>query len=372
MREMNWKSIIRTIHVWIGLICGAFLCITCLSGSIAVFRPQLQAAFSPKITGSNSQTDIDAAAARVLAANPEVRITRLGLPTPNWNAFLFTVDSGEKKSRRIVVDASTCTIAGDLNVPWLDWTIDLHHNLLFGKTGRLCVGVVGIILFLTSLTGLTMSLLRQRLAWKSFVTVTTNGPWHRFHFDLHRATGLWAYAFLTLLSFTGIELAYPDAFRLIFGQRPVVAKKKPAGKQSFKSLKEYMEISRATLAQDAQVTELRLPKSAKDAISVRFRMPGDLGDAGRNELSLAASGQVLGIRKTADEPFGVQVQSSFTPIHYGEVGGIAIRILWSLAGVAPLILYVTGLFFFFRKKPRRRVEIRPVVADEILVTQRSF
>lgn len=370
---MNWKSTIRTIHVWIGLICGAFLCITCLSGSIAVFRPQLQAAFSPKITAADSrpQADINDAAARVLAANPEARITRVGLPTSGWNAFLFTMDSGEKKSRRIVVDAATGMIAGEENLPWLDWIIDLHHNLLFGKTGRLCVGVVGIILFLTSATGLIMSLLRQRLAWKSFVTVTTSGPRHRFYFDLHRASGLWAYAFLTLLSFTGMALGFPDAFRLVFGQRPAVAKTKPAKGQNFKSLKEYVEISRAALPNDAQVTELRLPKSAKDAISVRFRMPGDLGDAGRNELSLAAGGNVLGIRKTADDPVGVRIQSAFTPIHYGEVGGIAIRILWSLAGITPLILYVTGLLFFFRKKPQRRLEVRPVV-DEILVTQRSF
>lgn len=370
---MNWKSIIKTTHVWIGLIFGAFLCLTCLSGSIAVFRPQLQAAFGPKLAipqPGTPRVGIDDAVAQVLAQNAGARVTRLLLPAPDRNTFVLTLESGQKTSRRVVIDAATGAIAGDLNVAWLDWIIDLHHNLLFGKAGRLVVGVVGIILLVMSASGLVLSLFRG-LSWKSFTSVTVSGPRRRLYFELHRATGLWAFALLMLLSFTGIELAYPDAFRLVLGQRTGNAKTKPSGHQAFKPLKEYLEAGRAALPSDAQLTELRLPKSAKDAISVRFRMPGDLGDAGRNELSLAANGSVLGVRKGAEDPLGVRIQSSFTPIHYGEVGGLAVRTLWCLAGLTPLVLYASGLLFWFRKKPRRAA-VRLETSDEFLVTQRSL
>jgi hypothetical protein len=35
----------------------------------------------------------------------------------------------------------------------------------------------------------------------------------RFNYQLHRASGLWAYAFLAVIAFTGVELAYPNAFQ---------------------------------------------------------------------------------------------------------------------------------------------------------------
>lgn len=52
--KMRWQSAVKTTHIWVGLIFGAFLCITCLSGSIAVFRPELESVFSPKVAPSGA------------------------------------------------------------------------------------------------------------------------------------------------------------------------------------------------------------------------------------------------------------------------------------------------------------------------------
>jgi uncharacterized iron-regulated membrane protein len=374
MPAMRLPSIVKTIHIWIGLILGVFLCLITLSGSIAVFRPQLEAAFMPKIIPSAKQADLDNAVAQVLSQSPGSRLTRVSLPTPDQNAFVLTLES-EKKTRRIVVDAGTGVVAGELDLPWLDWIIDLHHNFLAGKVGRQMVGVVGIVLFIISLSGLFLFLLR-RPRWRSFVQVTANGTNRRFNYELHRATGLWAYSFLTLLSLTGIALAYPDTFRAVFGQRTPLVNTKTSGRKHLEPLRNYLEASRAALPL-AQITELRLPKSPNDPVSVRFRMSGDLGDGSRNELSLDANGRVLGVRRLADEPAGVRFQSSFTPIHYGEVGGLAVRILWSLTGIAPLVLFVTGLLVWFRKKPKQRHNVEEKQTEEntrseFLVTRRSF
>jgi uncharacterized iron-regulated membrane protein len=368
---MRWQSIVKTTHIWIGLIFGAFLCVTCISGSLAVFRSELEAAFSPKAAPSDARADLDDAAARVLASNAGARLTRVLLPTPARNTFVLTLESGQKSQRRIVVDAGTGAIAGELRVAWLDWVIDLHHNLLYGRAGRRVVGGIGMILFVVSATGLLLSLLRKP-SWKSLITVRNGRLRRRFYYELHRATGLWTYAFLLTLSFTGIALAYPEAFRAVAGQRAAIAK--PSRKQSFRPLNDYLDISRAALPL-AQLTELRLPKSSKDPLSVRFRMESDLGEAGRNELVLDAAGRVLGVHRLADESAGVRLQAAFTPIHYGEVGGFVVRLLWSLAGLAPTLLFVTGLLFWLRKKPRLDLEQNQQSREsrnEFLVTPSSL
>ena len=365
---MRLQSIVKTLHIWFGLICGSLLCITCLSGSIAVFRPQIEAALSPKVVPSPARVDLEQATKSVLAQNPGARISRVLLPTQDRNTFVLTIESRGEGSRRIAVDAGTGAVAGQVNVAWLDWVIDLHHNLLAGKAGRRVVGVAGIVLFMMSLTGLALSLLRGA-SWKALFKISAAGPRRRFYFELHRATGLWTYALLTVLSFTGIALAFPEPFRAVLGQRTQLSRPEEAG-ESFRPLKDYLEIGQATLPQ-AQLTELRIPKSPKEAISVRFQLAGDIGEIGRNELSLDARGNVLGIRSSASEPAGVRVQSCFTPIHYGEVGGITVRVLWSLAGVAPLGLYITGFLVWFRKKTRANTK-KEDVPDEFLVTRESF
>ena len=232
---MQWQPALKTTHIWIGLIFGAFLCVTCLSGSIAVFRPELEAAFSPKVTSSEARADVDEVVSRVRAANPETRLTRVLLPAPGRNSFILTLESAEKRTRRIVVDAGTGAVAGELSVPGLDWIIDLHHNLLAGHAGRRVVGAIGVILFVVSLSGLTLSLLRKP-SWRSMVMVRAIGPRRRFYYELHRATGLWASALLLLLSFTGIALAYPEAMRLLAGHSGAPGKLKVAKKQALRPL----------------------------------------------------------------------------------------------------------------------------------------
>jgi uncharacterized iron-regulated membrane protein len=339
-----------------GLIFGVFVCITCLSGSIAVFRPEFEAAFSPKVAPSEAHADMDEAVARVLAANEGSELTRVLLPAESRNTFVLTMDSGEKRTRRIVIDAGTGAVAGELNVPWLDWVIDLHHNLFFGRTGRRFVGGVGMVLFVGSATGLLLSLLR-RPSFKNLVTVRVKGPKIRMYYELHRATGIWAYAFLTLLSFTGIGLAYPDTFRSVLGKAAPLPKAKHATEKSLKPLSEYLSVSRAWLngtgLSTARLTEMRLSKSAKDPMIVRFREPSDLGTVGRNEIAMDAQGSVVGVRRIVGETAGVRFQGAFTPVHYAEVGGLAVQVLWSLAGIAPSILFVTGLLFWLRKSPPR-------------------
>jgi uncharacterized iron-regulated membrane protein len=370
---MRWQSIVKTTHVWIGLVLGALLCLTCLSGSIIVFRPQLEAVFSPRVAPSEARADLDLAVAHALAVNRDAKLTRVLLPEASRNTIVLTLESGEKRQRKIVVDAGTGAIAGRLDVLWLDWIVDLHHNLLFGRTGRQVVGLIGIVLFVMSVTGLVLWLLRNA-SWKALVSVRAGGSKRRFYYELHRATGLWANAFLILLSFTGVALAYPDVFRMVLGKPVAISKSKQSANRALRPLTEYLNISRAAV-NGAELTELRLPKSPKDPINVRFRVASDLGNIGRNEISIDAAGRVLGIRRIADESAGARIQASFTPIHYGENGGIAIRAVWSLAGVAPTLLFITGILVWFRKKPRRSVEQNRSLEEperEFLMTRQSL
>ena len=111
-------------------------------------------------------------------------------------------------------------------------------------------------------------------------------------------------------------------------------KVKNAPERSPQPLSEYLSVSRAWLndagLSTARLTEMRLPKSAKDPMVVRFREPSNLGAVGRNEIAMDATGSVVGLRRIAAETAGVPVMTNATVTSLyanadGTVRGVSIQ-----------------------------------------------
>ena len=290
---------------------------------------------------------------------PGARVTRVYLPSNANDPYIFQIRSAEDQTRRMVVDASSGKVVGELKkVAWMDWLIDLHRNVLTGKTGRKIVGFIGILGVAMGVTGLLLWLFRG-INWRTLVTIR-NQPLLRFNFELHRVAGLWTLGYVVLLSLTGIVLAYPqtlrDAWQRMTGQPATVGIPKLAKSRvkQTKSLDEYLAVGRAALP-DGVATELRVPEKAKDPVVVQFRRHGDLAQAGSNRVFLdPASSKVLVVDRAADWTLGVWFFQSQQPIHYAEFGGLPVKILWSVLGVTPAVLFVTGLVVWWRPKNRKR------------------
>jgi len=215
-----------------------------------------------------------------------------------------------------------------------------------------------VVLFTLALSGMLLWLIGAR-QWRSWISVRPQGSSRRFHFELHRASGLWSFALLGLLSFTGIGLAYPDTFRaalreIVPGPPAVKAPKvsKAAGK-TLRSLDEYLRAGAAAMP-EATPTEIRLPEKEKSPVDLRLRRAGDLSRDGNHVYLEASTAKVLGVSRLADQPLPTRFFSAFSPLHYGEFGGIPIKIVWAIAGVMPSILLVTGLLTWWRPRKRKQ------------------
>jgi uncharacterized iron-regulated membrane protein len=113
------------------------------------------------------------------------------------------VDSGGK-SESLVSVAHIGQIVGTVESGWIDWTIDLHRNPLYGKSGRNTVGAFGVTLFVLAGTGLLLWIVGAR-SWRAWISVGSPGSSRRFNFQLHRAVGLWSYVLLAVVFFTDIR-----------------------------------------------------------------------------------------------------------------------------------------------------------------------
>jgi uncharacterized iron-regulated membrane protein len=192
----------------------------------------------------------------------------------------------------------------------------------------------------------------------------------RFNYELHRAAGLWAYAFMALISFTGIERAYPNAFRdavqSLTGKPATVRGPKGAGSTIRISLDEYVRLGRAAMA-DGVPMELRLPEGAKGPIDLRLYRAGDFSPSGNHVYLDAATGSVVMVDRIVDRPAGARFLAAMSPLHYGQFGGKTVKIAWALFGLAPLLLFVTGLLVWWKPATRTSPQPAPEPEEEVLV-----
>jgi uncharacterized iron-regulated membrane protein len=330
-----------------------------ISGAVIAFRPQIEDALGPKSAFAHRCSrlaDPDRAPQSVSAYAPGAHIERIVFPVDAEGYWRLQIADSRRVVSRVAYDPCSAKVLGQVNVRWLDWLVDLHHNLLAGKTGRLVVGAFGIALLLMSLSGVFVWLM-SKPKWRRALRIQTTGPTRRLVFDLHRSVGLIAVLVILAQSFTGIWLAYPKTLRAAVGwlvpvesARKVAKKKdKAKGHDGPAAISALRAASEAV--PDGSPRELRLPDADAKSAQVRFWRAGDIRASGNNTVTLDSSkATVISVERFSDLPPAQKLIEGITPIHYGEWGGIGSRSLLSAAGLVPPVLFVSGFLIWWLPK----------------------
>jgi uncharacterized iron-regulated membrane protein len=356
-------------HTWLGLTAGLLFCLLSISGAIIVFRPQIEDPWGPKATSPGVCTgsaDADEAARIVKEYSPGSRIERITFPADSQGSWRFQIADAHEGVRRLAYDPCSQKVLGVTNIRWVDWMVDLHHNLLAGKTGRQVVGAIGIGLLLISLSGLIVWLVSNP-RWRTALQINRSGSFRRMVFDVHRSAGLAAMLVILVQSVTGIWLSYPKTLRnslswfVSVGSSQKAAKKATKEKDKAHGHGGEAKISALILAAsralpDGKLYELRLPDAGGKSVQARMWRAGDVRAIGNNIITLNTSNAtVISIDRFADQPPAQKAIESITPIHYGEWGGLGARILLGAAGLVPPVLLISGfLIWWLPKRIRAR------------------
>lgn len=351
------RSILKPLHTWIGLTTGLVLAVISLSGSFIVFRAEFERTALPggAHSGGAVRVGLNEAAKEIARLRPDSQIRRVQLPRAAADHYVFQLESGDRRTERVAVDAVSGSVLGTLQTPAMDWFVDLHRNLLSGKTGRKAVGIAGIVLFVLSATGFLMWIVGSR-NWNAWTSLRKSGSTRRFNFELHRISGLWAYAFLAVISFTGMERGFPDSFRAavqaLTGKPATIQAPKGIHSVSMRSLDQYVRIGSAAMS-DGVAIEVRLPAPGRGPVDLRLYRSGDFSPDGNHVYLDPATAEVIRVDRIVDRPIGARFLAALAPIHYGQFGGVPVKIAWALLGVTPVILFVTGFLAWWRPAKRK-------------------
>jgi uncharacterized iron-regulated membrane protein len=368
-RRRLWLS----AHRWLGLLAGAALAVIGVTGSILVFYEEVDELLNPALLRADPAPPGAAAApldAVVAAARSRAEGWRLGgALAPRdagaaWDVYFDRPSGTGKAFREVFVDPVSARVHGARDSDDADWLpgslvatiFMLHDMLLIPWRGDVIVGVLGVLLTVSVLSGLILwwpvggrllDALRPR----------PRATGNRLNLELHRLPGAWTSPVLVAVLVSGVSMNLHDPFVWLVrrfspgAEAPRPTASSPAHGRA--PLQPGEALARAQAAHTGgRLHDLAAPAGPDGVYSFTFHeVPGTSRFWAQRVVTLDAfSGAVLDVRDAANRPTGGDAFLDWQwPLHSGKAFGWPGRALVFLSGLACPLLLVTGIVRFSRR-----------------------
>lgn len=385
------------LHRYTGLATAVFLLLVGLTGSLLAFNSELERLFAPSLfaeapagavpldlatlaeraqglvpnarLGGIAFTDVD----QVSAAFRPVADPATGTPGAlGFTQFYLDPWTGRELGRRTRGDLSE----GVVNL--MPFIYLLHFNMTLGESGQLILGLVAlawtvdcfVAVYLTFPNSMPRFWRRWQLAWR----IKPGAGTYRFHFDLHRAGGLWLWPLLFIFAWSSVMMnirfpVYNWVMNRVFDyespRAAVAAMPRPANASprldwhaaqatGKKLVAELAERYRFTVHQP-----LGLAYNEKTgAYSYQIRSSQDLFERAHKGGSTVVffdgdTGALIRLHRPTGERLGNSVESWLYALHMARVFGRPYQIFVSVLGLLVAMLSVTGVYIWWKKRQAR-------------------
>ena len=356
--QNNKPSLVKrslSAHSVMGVTISAILYIICLSGTVSVFKNEI-ARFEQK--GEPAVTFLSPSAAQQAAENglnadSKTKHLFLHMPTKEYDRAIVETDNKET-----YIDPKGA-LADGIAHPWSEFLIDLHYYLNLPMSfGMIVVAIFGVFLFAMSISGL---LAHPKIFKDAFTFRRSKSP-QLMYADLHNRLSVWTAPFHLTNSLTGAmiglfslsvvalsPLKYDGnneaVYAPVFGSEPVVDEAKAPLANIATALaymaknhpdKEPMYVIVHDPATKGQYVQIMAEHSRRLIYAEKYNFNGD--------------GEFLSTVGSADGTVGQQVADSVYKIHFGQFGGIAIKLAFSVFGICLLFIINAGMRIYLLKR----------------------
>jgi uncharacterized iron-regulated membrane protein len=377
LRLKTRRKLWLEVHLWLGLLAGAVLLIVGLTGCILAFWQEIDTALNPAL--HQVQTPPEGRAV-YLPLSDIVSSADAAMPSgakrstfyyPRHESltfwFFYEVPSAVPEQPNILnvfVNPYTGQITGTriwssadsiFKHCFMAFIFELHYDLLLGwDSGSWIIGVIGILAFISVLTGLIVwwPLTGK---WRQALTIKRRASTERLNFDLHKTAGFYSTIVLLAVLMSGIYFNFGEQFRWLVDCFSITT---PV--RSFKSMAlpglSPISLDEAVARADIDYSEGQLywftvPNGADDVYVLTKHI--DFGGIfrGRRQIVLDQyTGQILHVADPLTGKGGNVFLQWQWPLHSGQVLRMVGRILVLLSGIACVTLFVTGVIRWLQKR----------------------
>ena len=368
----------RLVHTWTSLICTVFLLMLCITGLPLIFSHEIdavlkpEAPFAPAPAGAHAPMDPMLAKARAAYPGETVRTVFLDDDAPQVGLTITPATDGDFKGyHQMFFDARTGEprLDSKRDRPGVDVTgflLTLHTNMFAGLLGELFLGVMGILFVASLVSGAVLYAPFMRKL--DFGAVRKGGSGRLAWLDTHNLLGVVALAWMLVVGATGAMNSFSTPIFGLWQMTEVAPILKPyAGKPP---VRPTADLSKAVKAAEAAVPGMTFDYLTMPAHS--FASPvhyvvwlkGDRTLTSRMLTPVLVNATTGAVERVAAMPWYLKALEISRPLHFGDYGGLPLKVLWGLLDAFSIVVLVTGVYLWVVKK-RWRLKSADLIAAEV-------
>lgn len=356
IRAWSW------VHRWSSLVSTAFLLMLCVTGLPLVFSHEINDALLANdwrpAQAEDRRVSLDQALDAALSRRPGESPVFMSFDTER-PVVNVTSRAGEGPYSFQPIDATSGAPAPPVaGHPLVEFLLQLHTDMFLGLPGMLFLGLMGLLLVAAIVSGVVLyAPFMRRLP---FGAVRTEKSARTRWLDWHNLLGAVTVAWLLVVGVTGVvnTLAVPIVayWKQDVLQRLAVAQGEGAADSA--------PIGGARASLDAAVRRAQAAMPGRQLQFVAFPGGSDYttdrhyavffqGDTPLTShlitpaLIDARTGELAAV---APPPWYVAALSLSQPLHFGDYGGLGLKVLWALLDVATIIVLGSGLYLWLVKR----------------------
>jgi uncharacterized iron-regulated membrane protein len=355
------------VHKWTSLICTAFILLLCLTGLPLLFMDELDGLLYPSLEPSavddgtpmaNLDTIVSAGLARKPGAAVQFILWDRNDPSTVRLAIGESATSLAAKNIVMRFDAHT----GDyLDTPVVvgrltHFILKLHTELFAGLPGKLFLGLMGLLFVTAIITGVVLYAPAMRRL--QFGTVRYDRSSRLRWLDLHNLLGAVTIMWVLVVGVTGTINTWAEIIQNVWQRDQLADMLRPYGSMSIPkkpaSVEDAVNTAKKNLP-DMMPYFVAYPGTgftSKGHYAIFMR--GDTALTSRllqPALIDASTGTFAATRKLPWYVFALLISQ---PLHFGDYGGLPLKIIWALLDIATIILLLSGLFLWLGRGGRRK------------------
>lgn len=337
-------------HHWCGLIAGIFLLIMSISGTTLVFTQEIEEAYErpwSAIENADGLFSYDASFFKVQEQYPGWEIRIAGEPSL-YETVVYDLrkDGKMKKVFAHPVTGALLHITDGIQGQLQRQLLTFHYTLFAGTTGKLIVFFVGILFLASLVTGI--HIYRKSIIKVLLFKIAINRKNQKtLYSSLHRTIGVWSILFNLLIVVTGLFISGNITLAAL---RKATHKTENAG--PVRSSVDEMKSDINKKYPDFSIHFIRVPANS-NVVQLMGKFENDPFYYGKYNSRFnydGASGELLKSEKLKDQTLWKKWQGLTHPLHFGNYGGLPIKIIYCLLGLTPGLLSLTGFLLWLKRR----------------------
>lgn len=361
------------LHKWSSLVCTVFMLLLCLTGLPLIFHHEIGHLLGTEVeaperpgVAPDTRMSLDRILEVARARHPD-RVVQFASPNdegePIWFVTLTPTPDPTEDFRSVAVDARTGDVLAEpkFDEGFMYVMFKLHVDLFAGLPGKLFLGFMGLLLVIAIVSGVVLYAPFMRKL--EFGDVRRDRSPRIKWLDLHNLLGIVTLVWALVVGSTGVINTWADLLIKYWQYDTISVLLEPYKGQPITPVAERNSLQKSMDAALAHapgndVSFIAFPGTAFSSPHHHtFFLHGSEPLTSKLLLPVMVDAKTAEVTAAPALPWYLTALLVSQPLHFGDYGGMPMKIIWALLDIATIVVLGSGLYLWVkRRQPRTLVE----------------